>query len=166
MASPSDATPCMTFLASLLGTWTGAGTGHFPTIKDFAYGTEQTFARVPVKTKAYFLSTSGQTWPPGKRGEAGMHFDSGFLRCRDANTADWALAHNFGATEMLVGAVAADGKSAVFKSTSIGNGDGETVATQREVRVAGAALAQDFSMATKSVPAMTHHLADAATRRD
>lgn len=114
-----------------------------------------------------------------------MHYDSGYMRCASATTVEWALGHNFGGTEALVGDVAPDGRSAVFHSTAMGNVT-EVRATQRKLSLhsrnpaeadaseGGSAaegsspsprdpsslgvLVDEFAMATESVPAMTHHL--------
>jgi hypothetical protein len=159
----SSASPCEQFIASILGTWTGTGTVQFPTMGTNTVGFlhDAVFAKPPMKTKQEFTMSSTTT-RNAKNPAMGMHFDNGFLRCIDAESAvSWVLSHNSGNTEALVGKVQPGAKRAVFESQhSMGGiaGEPETVATKREISVDGNSMSQKFYMATKNVPQMTLHL--------
>ena len=151
-------TPCQKFLQNILGTWEGAGAGEYPTMPNFAFGAKSEYKRVSEKTKAHFIHTSVESWKPNKKGEIGMHYENGFMKCSGTNELEWGLAHNFAGTEATVGTVNDDGTSAKFKSTGFGNVSYLT-GTKRELTVDAASgkLQDEFWMSTHDTP-MTHHL--------
>ena len=87
-------------LASLLGTWTGGGTGVYPTIEPFAYDETLVIGHggKPFLTWAQ-RTRSADTGRP-------LHIESGYLRCRHESNAivvELVAVHPTGHTEMAEG---------------------------------------------------------------
>lgn len=81
-------------MAWLIGTWRceNIGAGKYPTVNDFKYGEELTFAYAGKP----MLSFSSFSWHPEKK--TPMHQESGFLRIKPGtNEVSLLVAHNFGA---------------------------------------------------------------------
>jgi hypothetical protein len=156
-------TPAERFCGLILNSrWTGKGRGFFPTMSDFEYGAHLNFAKPEEKTKRFFLKSSLESWPPGKRGQNGMHYEEGFIHVIGECELSWCIAHNFGITEVSKCVVDRDGLSAVCSSSHLGNAS-EVLATKRELRLRlneGCAiqLHENFYMSTRSVEPLTHHL--------
>jgi hypothetical protein len=83
-------------LAFLLGTWSGEGQGVYPTIDDFTYAEELTFAYPGKPVVAY----SQRTWVPP--GGAPSHAEVGYLRPVTGG-AELVLAHPSGVVEVSAG---------------------------------------------------------------
>jgi len=92
--------PDLVPLAFLLGTWTGEGVGGYPTIEDFGFGQELSFAHdgKPV------LQYSSRSWslPDGRP----MARESGWWRPRPNGEIEVLLAHPMGVAEVWLGTVA------------------------------------------------------------
>ncbi|HEV2310418.1 MAG TPA: FABP family protein [Acidimicrobiia bacterium] len=86
--------PALEPLAFLLGTWSGAGRGAYPTVDDFAYDEVVTFAW-PGKP---LLRYTQQTWVGG----APSHAEVGYLRPVEGG-AELVLAHPSGVAEVSDG---------------------------------------------------------------
>jgi hypothetical protein len=114
---------CDALLTALLGKWRTHPTNRARiNSNDIQYGATISFQQPPVKTKSRFLLTETTSWPEGKEGTMGMHYDVGVLKCTDEDTLQWSLAHNFGGTEILSGPVIKDlggHFGCVMRSTSI-----------------------------------------------
>ena len=77
----------------LMGTWRcqNEGQGSFPTIKDFQYGDEISFANIGQP----MLNYQSCTWHPELKRP--MHLETGFLRIKPGTCeVSFILAHNFG----------------------------------------------------------------------
>jgi THAP4-like, heme-binding beta-barrel domain len=86
-------------LRFLLGTWVGEGRGEYPTVEDFRYAEETTFA-VPGKP---VLAYSQRTWTiPDRRAS---HAELGYLRPVEGG-AELLLVQPSGVAEVSVGTVA------------------------------------------------------------
>jgi len=83
-------------LAFLLGTWSGAGRGGYPTVDDFTYAEEVTFAW-PGKP---LLRYTQQTWV----GDAPSHAELGYLRPVPGG-AELVVAHPSGVAEVSDGRI-------------------------------------------------------------
>ena len=87
-------------LAALLGTWTGGGTGVYPTIEPFAYNETLVIGHggKPFLTWAQRTDAVDSGLP--------LHIESGYLRCRNeagATVVELVVAHPSGHTEVSEG---------------------------------------------------------------
>lgn len=144
-------------LAGLLGTWMGEGAGHYPTIDDFTYREQVTFAHVGKPFFAYAQRTSNPaTGVP-------MHSETGYLRVvTPANEhpvrVEFVLAHPFGIVEVDEG----EFDEGVIDLRATGLGRTSTAkpvhALRRRFVLDGDTLSYDLWMAHADTPE-THHLA-------
>ncbi len=88
-------------IAFLLGTWTGRGTGIYPTIESFAYREELRFWHIGKP----YLFYEQRTWLD--RDGTPSHAEVGFWRPQPDDMLEVVLSHSFGSTEVSEGAVAA-----------------------------------------------------------
>jgi hypothetical protein len=150
--------PSLTPVAFLLGQWSGAGAGSYPTIDDFTYGEHLTFGHVGK----LFLTYAQRTWDPATG--AGMHVETGYLRVSDPSGpgdpigVEMVIAQPTGVTEILAGTLT--GTSIVVRSSTVGltASAKEVTAVERELRVEDGALVTRLAMAAVGQP-LTHHLA-------
>ncbi|WP_082949964.1 peroxynitrite isomerase [Mycobacterium sp. ACS4331] len=162
LAAVAELHPQITVLAPLLGTWTGSGSGEYPTIEAFTYLEEVTFGHVGKP----FLSYSQRT-----RSEAGapMHAETGYLRVPAAGHVELMLAHPTGITEIDEGTLADDGSSLLLElwSTCIGltSTAKDVTALSRSIRVTGDELTYRVGMAAVGQP-LRHHLSATLHRKD
>ena len=93
-------------LSWLIGTWAGVGLGQFPTIDDFRFGQEVTFAT----DGRPFLSYWSRSWELDDEGNRTKPraTEAGFLRPRPDNEVEMLLAHPSGYAEVWVGTVVVD----------------------------------------------------------
>jgi hypothetical protein len=163
--SNSKISPCESFLQNLIATWSGHGSVFFPTMPSAVYYSVDMSANRPMggKTVAKFVESHLESRHAEKF--VGMHFESGFWRCIDANRVSWMVAHNSGNAEAVEGVVADDGKSAILESTAV-VGSPETKKTRREISFSSSSTEENqtdlmkysFYMQTSSVEKMTPHL--------
>jgi len=106
-------------LDALVGTWAGAGRGHYPTIEPFAYHEEITFATVPTKP---FLAYQQRTRHATENRP--LHAEAGYWRWVGAagRSIEVVLAHPTGIAEILEGELVSrpDGFDLVLHSRSVG----------------------------------------------
>lgn len=138
-------------LASLLGTWTGRGAGHYPTIADFDYEEEARFWHVGRP----FLAYSQRTWNP--ESGAPMHSEMGYLRPQPQGRIEMVVAHPFGIAEILEGTM--KGQTLELSSTSLAATSTAKEVNQitRTITVSGDTLEYSMSMAAVGLP-LQHHL--------
>ncbi|MCX6480961.1 MAG: FABP family protein [Mycobacterium sp.] len=141
-------------LHPLIGTWTGAGHGDYPTIEAFDYLEEVTFSHVGKPFLAYSQRTRSPAGTP-------MHAETGYLRVPAPGRIEMMLAHPTGITEIDEGtAVIHDDGTLVLDvhSTTIAlTGTAKDVfAVAREVRVTGDELSYTVSMAAVGHPLQQH----------
>lgn len=140
-------------LAPLLGTWSGGGTGDYPTIDRFGYTEEVTFGHIGKP----FLSYSQRTRSSGGHP---MHAETGYLRVPAPGRVELVLAHPTGITEIDEGTVSGGGALAIdVVSTSIclTSSAKDVSALSRSIRVEADVLSYTVHMAAVGRP-LTEHL--------
>ena len=150
-----DLHPDIAALAALLGTWSGQGTGEYPTIETFGYLEEVTFGHVGKP----FLTYSQRT----RAADDGrpLHAETGYLRSPATGRVELVLAHPTGVTEIEEGALSVDGATLEIElaSTAIGLTASAKSVTglARSVRVVGDELTYTVRMAAVGRP-LRHRL--------
>lgn len=146
--------PAVAILAPLLGTWTGRGSGDYPTIEDFDYLEEVTFGHVGKPFLSYTQRTRTEDGAP-------MHAETGYLRVPAAGRAELVLAQPSGITEIDEGTVATDGDALIIElvSESVGRTSSakEVLSVSRSIRVEADDLTYTLSMGAMGLP-LQHHL--------
>jgi hypothetical protein len=152
--------PDVAALAPLLGTWTGAGRGEYPTIEPFGYYEEITFGHVgkPFLTYTQKTRSDDGTGAPGRP----LHAEMGYLRSPKPGWAELVLAHPTGITEIEEGSLRIDGPALEIDliSTNIGLTDSakEVMSVARWIRLDGDELTYRLRMAAVGHQ-LRHHLA-------
>lgn len=159
-----DLHPTLTVLEPLLGSWSGTGTGEYPTIDTFDYDETITFGHVGKP----FLAYSQRTKATDDRRP--LHAESGYWRIPQPSLAELILAHPTGITEVLEGFAAPNmpgGDTLIIdvRSVSIGRSASakEVVATERTFEVTGDTMRYTMRMAAVGLP-LQHHLSATLTR--
>ncbi|WP_343710513.1 peroxynitrite isomerase, partial [Mycobacterium sp.] len=155
--------PDLTGLAALLGTWTGRGSGSYPTIEPFDYVEEVVFSHVGKPFLVYGQKTRAVA--DGKP----LHAEAGYLRVPQPGRVELVLAHPSGITEIEVGTFTADGTTIELELTSSTIGltptAKEVTALGRSFRIAGDELSYSLRMAAVGQP-LQHHLGAVLRRTD
>ena len=148
-------------LAPLLGTWRGPGEGHYPTIPDFLYLEELTFAHVGKP----FLSMGQRT--RDAKSDAPMHTAFGYLRPQPHSAMELVLTQPTGVVEIHIGSVAEVGGNVVvdLRTERVeGTRTAKPITeVRRRIEVNGDALTTEMWMAAMGQP-LTHHLRAELTR--
>ena len=154
--------PAVAVLAPLLGTWTGTGTGEYPTIETFDYLEEVTFGHVGKPFLAYAQRTRAAD--DGRP----LHAETGYLRIPEPGRAELVLAHPTGTTEIDEGTVTTEGAVLTLDLASTGIGLTSTAksvtALSRWIRVDGDVLTYRVQMGAVGLP-LQHHLAATLQRK-
>jgi hypothetical protein len=143
-------------LGFLLGSWIGEGTGHYPTVADFAYGEEVRLSHVGKP----FLAYTQRTWSldDGRP----LHTESGYWRLSGSRV-ELVVAHHSGIVEIEEGELLGTSMSLVTTATARTGSAKDVAQLSRDVRVAGDSLSYDLHMAAVGLP-LQHHLAGRLTR--
>ncbi|MFN3258424.1 MAG: FABP family protein [Ilumatobacter sp.] len=156
--------PDLIVLESLLGTWSGNGTGEYPTIDGFEYSETVTFGHVGKPFLAYAQRTAA---PDGRP----LHAETGYWRVPEPSLAELVIAHPTGITEVLEGFVAPNlpGSGTLVidvRSTSIASTASakEVTRTERTFEITGDVMRYTMRMAAVGQP-LQHHLAATLHRR-
>ncbi len=146
--------PDIAALAVLVGTWSGAGTGEYPTIEPFEYREEVTFGHTGKPFLTYLQRSTATDGRP-------LHTETGYLRVPAPGRAEWILAQPTGITEVQEGSLTADGQCLLLDlfATAIGVSASakEVNAVGRVLRVDGDDLSYTLRMAAVGRP-LQHHL--------
>ena len=150
----ADLHPGIAVLTPLLGTWTGAGAGEYPTIEPFGYLEEVTFGH----TGKPFLTYTQRT----KAGDDGrpLHTETGYVRVPSAGRIEFVVVHPTGVTEIDEGTVSTDGANLDIEvdSTSVGLTASAKVVTalSRSIHVTRDQLSYTLRMGAVGVPLVQH----------
>ncbi|GBE67027.1 UPF0678 fatty acid-binding protein-like protein [Mycobacterium sp. MFM001] len=160
---PPDLHPDLKELAPLLGTWTGRGSGKYPTIEPFDYLEEVVFGHVGKPFLAY-----GQKTKAAADGKP-LHAETGYLRVPQPGHVELVLAHPSGITEIEVGTYTADGDVIDIELTASTIGltptAKEVTALGRRFRVDGDELSYSVQMGAVGQP-LQNHLSAVLRRSD
>ncbi|WP_419849961.1 FABP family protein [Candidatus Poriferisocius sp.] len=143
--------PACAPLAFLLGTWQGTGTGVYPTIEDFSYAEEVSFAHVGKPFVAYAQKTkdSGTGLP--------LHAEAGYLRPQGDGRIELVLVQPSGIAEVLEGTVE-DCDIRLASTAVLGTPSAKPVtATERRFWVDGEVLRSSVAMAAMGLE-LQHHV--------
>ena len=144
-------------LAFLLGVWSGAGEGDYPTIRPFSYLEEVTFGHVGKPFLTY-----GQKTRDRDSGEP-LHAETGYLRAVGPNDVELVIAQPSGIVELHRGTVEGQVLDLELEGILVTGTAKSVVDVERSFRVhqdpdsGRQALVYDLSMAAVGQP-MTHHL--------
>lgn len=145
-------------LAWLEGTWRtdNHGSGNYPTIKDFKYYEEISFAHIGQPMFNYTARSYSSSEPLKPMAQS-----TGFLKVKpETNKVFFILAHNFGLTSIEEGELIND--TIHLNSTDISRMKGakppQVTQTRREFKLDGNNLEHVFYMATSNTPVLTEHL--------
>jgi hypothetical protein len=151
-------------LAPLVGTWVGEGAGAYPTIDDFGYTEEITFAHVGKPFLSYRQATLlASTGLPA-------HSETGFLRAVAGGEGrlELVMVHPGGIAEIAEGEAMAqpDGVGVHLTSTSVvcTPTAKQVTSVERRITVAGDTLRYELAMGAVGQPHQ-HHLSAELRRR-
>lgn len=152
---PVDLHPDLQALAPLLGTWSGRGSGEYPTIESFDYLEEVVFNHVGKPFLAYGQKTKAAT--DGKP----LHAETGYLRVPQPGQVELVLAHPSGITEIEVGTYTVNGDvielELIASSIGLTPTAKDVTALGRSFRIDGDELSYSMRMGAVGQP-VQHHL--------
>jgi hypothetical protein len=151
----ADLHPRVAVLSALLGTWSGAGAGEYPTIPPFGYLEEVSFDHVGKPFLVYRQRTTATD--DGRP----LHSETGYLRAPSPDRVELVLAHPTGITEIQEGTLAVTSGTLQLEMTTTVVGRTSTAkevtAVSRSIRVDGDELSYTLRMAAVGQP-IQHHL--------
>ncbi|ORV07854.1 peroxynitrite isomerase [Mycobacterium celatum] len=151
---PPELHPDLEELAPLLGTWTGRGSGIYPTIEPFEYLEEVVFGHVGKPFLAY-----GQKTKSASDGKP-LHAETGYLRVPQPGQLELVLAHPSGITEIEVGTYTRSGDVIEMALTASTIGltptAKEVSALGRRFRIDGDELSYSVQMGAVGQPLQDH----------
>lgn len=149
-----DLHPDLAALAPLLGTWSGQGSGKYPTIPSFDYLEEVVFAHVGKPFLTYGQKTKAVA------DGAPLHAETGFLRVPQPGHIELVLAHPSGITEIEVGTYSVTGDliEMQMSTTAVGLTPSakEVTSLGRSFRVDGDELSYTVQMGAVGQPLQDH----------
>ncbi|GAA4904278.1 FABP family protein [Tessaracoccus lubricantis] len=154
-----DLHPALQPLATLVGTWEGAGHGEYPNIRPYGYIEELTFTNIGKP----FLVYRQRTWNSDNQL---MHVETGYLRLPSPERVEFVLAQPTGQVELAEGHLeAVDRAVRIYLEGKILNTSTakQVDATARRYTLIGDELATSFDMATGQYP-IQRHLTSELTR--
>jgi hypothetical protein len=159
---PPKLHPDLQALAPLLGSWSGRGSGKYPTIEPFDYLEEVVFSHVGKPFLVYGQKTAAAS--DGKP----LHSETGYLRVPQSGHVELVLAHPSGITEIEVGTYTANGATIELDLTATTIGltptAKEVTALGRRFQLNGDELSYSLQMGAVGQP-LQHHLAAVLHRK-
>lgn len=154
MADVPELHPDVAGLAALLGSWSGRGSGDYPTIEPFDYLEDVTIGHLG---KPFLTYTQRTRSPDGKP----MHSETGYIRMPGPGRVELVIAQPTGVIEIDEGTLTHDGAGLVIdvRSTTVGltTSAKEVVSLTRSIRVLGDELHYTLDMGAVGLP-LQHHL--------
>lgn len=146
--------PDVAALGVLLGTWSGRGTGVYPTIETFEYDETITFGHVGRPFLAYTQRTRHRAE------DRPLHAEVGYLRAPAPDRLELVLAHPNGIVEIDEGTF--DGTTMRLRSTTVDRTRTakEVTAIERDLTIDGDTLTYELRMAAVGQPLIVHLTAD------
>jgi prenyltransferase beta subunit len=145
-------------IASIVGTWKGRGLATFPTIQTTEYLDEIKFEFVETDLALFFEQ---RTWYVKDNNKSTpLHWESGYILCKEEGIYVLSNAQNNGRTEVLSGSLSMFSGNTfhlALNSIAICN-DERMLRTSRDIYVDGDALKYYINMATKITPEFQNHL--------
>ena len=144
--------PDLAGLAFLLGVWTGAGRGCYPTIEPFEYLEEAVYTPGPGKP---FIAYRQRTRRSGGGGEP-LHAETGYIRPAGPAGAEAVIAQPTGIVEVHTGEV--DSGRVCFRSAAVERSPTSVEVTQviRRIQVEGGVMRYRLEMAAVGKPLQVH----------
>ena len=150
----ADLHPGIAVLAPLLGTWSGRGTGDYPTIAPFSYVEDVTIGHNGKPFLTYVQRTRSDDGVP-------MHAETGYLRAPAPGRVELVVAHPTGIAEIDEGTVTDEDGALLLDvhSTTVGLSSSakDVMALRRTIRVDGDTLHYTVQMGAVGQP-LQHHL--------
>ncbi len=148
--------PDLAHVAPLLGTWSGAGRGEYPTIDSFEYHESISLSHVGKPLLADTQRTRSSGEPP-----LPLHAEAGYWRFPSAGRVELVLAHPTGVVEVEEGTFdTSDGvvRIELATTTVARTATAKSVtALTRHITVDGDVLRYELAMAAVGLP-LQHHL--------
>jgi THAP domain-containing protein 4 len=142
--------PMLEPISWLLGTWTGEGSGIYPTIESFRYGEETRFWHSGKPLLSYLQ----KTWSLDDGGP--LHSESGFWRPQEGGGIEVVVAHGFGVVEISEGKID-EGRIEVTSQTLVSSSSADDVAgIRRLIELDGDAIAYEIDMSAADQPLQRH----------
>lgn len=141
-------------LRGLVGAWSGAGSGEFPTLEPFAYR-----ERLGVSEMDGFLHYVQRTWRQVDGEERQSHVETGFLTIGGAGRVELLCAQGSDRVEALAGDIELRGDAVRLDVRSVvGAHDPRVLTSWRRLDWEGDELRYEMGMSTTAVPSGSTHL--------
>ena len=150
-------------LSSLIGHWSGTGSGSYPTLEPFEFREETTFTSRPDHPAIHYEQ---RTWRLDGGNEAPSHWETGLIRFHSDGTVRWLDAQG-GRVEVAAGSFgrSRSGWSIEIEATDFA-GDDRVTASKRQFELSSRRLGYTMEMSTSRVPEMTLHLSATLDRAE
>lgn len=148
-------------VAELVGSWSGGGSGDYPTIEAFRYREKTSFTPRDDHPALLFEQ---RTWRQTSEDEVPSHWETGLMRLHSDETVRFTNAQG-GRGETMIGSWAGtDGVWEIRLSSTGFSGDDRVVGASRLIRVGGDRLDYEMYMETTTTHEMSLHLKGSLTR--
>ena len=145
--------PALAPLEFLIGEWSGAGRGRYPTIDAFEYIEEATYSPGPGKP---FIVYSQRTRRVGEGEDESLHAETGYIRAAGKDRAELVIAQPTGVVEVHTGKLR--GHRLDFRAGFVGRSESavEVRQVRRLLHVEGDTMRYRLEMAAVGQPLQVH----------